>query len=244
MDDTERYKLLHGPYVAPACERGGVLFCEYRDEEVKVGGLTNAPIQWPRVLKTGKSSLIVCGDLALAIRTESEQSIAHHWGVGIVTVWKWRVALGVPPVNGGTARLHRDYQPEKFTREAYEKMAVTARTPEARERQASLKRGKPIHPNTRKVLLRYARRKKSESHRKAMSWSHVLRCHGRSFLPVDTADRPWTDRERALLGQTLDRTVAKMIGRTVHAVRSQRRLLDIPESNHAKRFRIPKRTNP
>ena len=92
MPDT---KLLFGPYLPPRVRRGQILVCEFRGEVVKVGGLTDAPIMWPRVLKTGSPSVIVCGDLVRAIRTESAAAVAYHWGVSETTVWKWRKSLGV-----------------------------------------------------------------------------------------------------------------------------------------------------
>jgi hypothetical protein len=175
MDERERFRLLHGPYAAPACHRGDVLTCEYRGQHVRVGGLTDAPIPWPRVLKTGTPSLIVCGDLARAVRVESELAISHHWGAGVVTVWKWRLALGVPQVNEGTARLYGDYRPEKIGPEAYAKMAETMRAPEMRERLAGPRRGKPAHPNTLASLLEAAKRPKTEAHRRAISEAHRRR---------------------------------------------------------------------
>ncbi len=40
--------------------------------------------------------------------------------------------------------------------------------------------------------------------------------------------KPWTDAERALLGTSPDREVAAAIGRTIHAVRCERRNRKIP----------------
>jgi len=244
MDDAERYRLHHGPYSAPACRRGDTLECEVRGEAVKVGGLTDAPIPWPRVLKTGRIALIVCGDLARAVRVESRQAVAHHWGVTPETVWKWRKALGVEEYNEGTRALHRGHYPEKITPESFEKMAETHRTPEARERMAEIKRGTPAHPNTAKGLRRAAKRKKPAAHRRAIAWAHVLRNEGKDHPPVDPADRPWTPAEDRLLGKTLDRAVAEQIGRTVAAVRNRRHHLGIPESRHSRLYREPRKGLP
>jgi hypothetical protein len=104
-----------------------------------------------------------------AVRSESALAVAYHWGVGLTTVWSWRQSLGVPQVNEGTARLYHDYRPEKITAEAYRKMAVTSRTPEARERQAVMKRGKPMHPNAARALREAASRPKTPEHRAAIS---------------------------------------------------------------------------
>lgn len=47
MIDSERFKLLYGPYVPPQCRLGDKLRCEYRGREVTVKGMIDAPIQWP-----------------------------------------------------------------------------------------------------------------------------------------------------------------------------------------------------
>lgn len=242
MDDSARYRLLYGPYSAPACKRGDVLVCEARGEEVKVGGLTDAPIPWPRVLKNGRPSLIVCGDLARAVRFESEIAIAHHWGVGVVTVWAWRKALGVGRITDGTARLYREYQPEKITETAYVKMTATTRTEEFRCRMSDLKRGRKMHPSTRKALLKAVRRPKSREHRRKIAlgnWEHWQRMP-RPRKPVLAEHKGWTAAEERLLGKTTDRDVARLLGRTLVAVRARRRRLGIPESRHSKLRRIKK----
>jgi hypothetical protein len=69
--DPKRYRLLHGPYRAPKCRVGGVLFCQFRHREVKVGGLTDAPVLWPITREHGPRSLILCGGLIEAVRCES-----------------------------------------------------------------------------------------------------------------------------------------------------------------------------
>lgn len=235
MHDDDRFKLLHGPYAAPPCQIGGRLECEYRGEEVIVGGLTDRLIPWPRVRKTGKASLIVCGDLARAIRTESEQAVAHHWGVSIVTVWKWRVALGVELMNEGTSRLYREYQPEKITEEAYAKMTETMRTDEAREHQRQQKLGKPAPPQTRAGLLRAAKRRKTKLHRERIGESNRKAREGmtREELATEKGLRPWLPKEERLLGTALDRVVAQMIDRSIPAVRARRQYLGIPPSRHS-----------
>lgn len=240
MDDSARYRLLHGPYAAPACKRGDVLACEARGEGVKVGGLTDAPIPWPRVLKNGRPSLIVCGDLARAVRSESEIAIAHHWGVSVTTVWAWRKALGVGRITEGTARLYREYQPEKITEDAYARMTATMRTPAQRDAMAARKRGKRAHPNTVKALMHAAKRKKSVEHRRKIAlgnwqhWQHVPRPR----KPVLATHKAWTASEDRLLGQTTDRNVARLLGRTLVAVRARRRALGIPESRHSRLYRV------
>jgi len=117
MIDSERFKLLYGPYTPPKCKLGDKLFCEYRDREVTVKGMTDSLIQWPCTRRSNRLSPIVCGDLVRAIRTESEMAVAHHWGVKYPTVWKWRQALNVPRMTSGSRRLSIEYAIEKLTPE-------------------------------------------------------------------------------------------------------------------------------
>jgi hypothetical protein len=83
--------------------------------KVRVRGIHEAPIQWPYTLPEkggGRPMLILCGDLARAVRVESETAICHWWGVGITTVWKWRKALGVERTTEGTVALLSRLAPE------------------------------------------------------------------------------------------------------------------------------------
>jgi hypothetical protein len=52
---------------------------------------------------------VVCEDLVKALRRESEQAVAHWWGVGVWQVWRWRRVLGVPRVTDGTSRLYHEH---------------------------------------------------------------------------------------------------------------------------------------
>jgi len=112
MIDSERFKLLYGPYVAPKCALGDKLPCEYRGREVTVKGMSAAPIQWPSTRRNGHASPILCGDLIRAVRTESQIAVAHHLGVSNATAWKWRRALSVRRLTNGSRRLRIEYTPE------------------------------------------------------------------------------------------------------------------------------------
>jgi hypothetical protein len=111
--------LLSGPYAAPPCERGSRLHCQIRGW-VKVDGMTGAPVPWPWTHDTaekgrgGKRSIVLCGDLMSAVRTESAQSVAHHWGVDRKTVYRWRQALGVQRFTLGTTARYRELAPGKL----------------------------------------------------------------------------------------------------------------------------------
>jgi hypothetical protein len=77
MDDADRLRLLHGPYLPPRCRVGGWLTCAVRGR-VRVVSFSDAPIPWPQILgKRGRPFLNLCGDLARAVRLEAEVAVAH-----------------------------------------------------------------------------------------------------------------------------------------------------------------------
>jgi hypothetical protein len=79
-DPHRRFALLAGPYRPPRVRRGGKLFCEVHGT-VTVGGYHDGPVPWPRDRKGGLPSLVLCGDLVAAVRAESAQAVARHFGV-------------------------------------------------------------------------------------------------------------------------------------------------------------------
>ncbi len=143
-------KLIGGPYHPPACAVGDWLPDEI-DGLLQVGGWTNARIPWPRRKKTGRHSPILCGDLVRAVRAESSEAVQYWWGVGPVTVAKWRRALGVPQDNTGT-RLLRQARHPGIPPEAAARGRAKAASPESRAKMAQSKRGQPMHPNTAAAL--------------------------------------------------------------------------------------------
>ena len=163
MEESSRLRLLHGPYMAPKVRPGDAL------AGYEVGGFTDAPIPWPYRKRPGTRSLILTGDLERAVLCESEIAIAHHWGVSVPTVWRWRRELGIGRINEGTERLYRDYHGEKLPDEVAEIGRQRALAPEVIERQRAQKIGKPAHPATREALLRGARKPKSEAWKAALA---------------------------------------------------------------------------
>jgi hypothetical protein len=147
---------LIGKYCAPRVRVDEWLDDE-RDGRVQVGGWTDAPIPWPRRKKTGRHSLILCGDLVRAVRTESVMAICYWWGVGTTTVWAWRQALGVGST-AGSQRIARRGVPAEAAARGRERAAM----PDALTRMAGTKRGQPAHQNTREALLRSAKSPKPE----------------------------------------------------------------------------------
>jgi hypothetical protein len=110
VDESERLKLLFGPYKAPPLKRGDRTVCVFRDCPVVITGWTAAPIPWPRCRALdgpgGGSGLLVDEELARAVRHESATAIMHWWTVSKTAVQNWRKALGVGRTdNEGTVRL-------------------------------------------------------------------------------------------------------------------------------------------
>jgi hypothetical protein len=109
MHDASRYRLLHGPYTAPALERGDRVTCFYRDADVIITGWSDARIPWPRCrlpgTRGGGSGLLVDAELARAVRCESMLAICYRSGVVPSVVWRWRKALGVEKLNEGSRLL-------------------------------------------------------------------------------------------------------------------------------------------
>ena len=223
MTDLERYKLLHGPYETPVFRYGERVLCEYMDREVEISGLSSGRIQWPTSKRRGGYPIVVCGRLADAVRTESEIAIAYWWGVSKTTVYKWRRALGVGRVTDGTHRLYVNYHPEKAPHEFSNPVEAGKAGGAVRGEQL---RGKPASPQTRAKLTAAARKPKSAE------WKQKAAERGRLRIPkgshMNPNLKPWTDAERALLGTSPDREVAAAIGRTIHAVRCERRNRKIP----------------
>jgi hypothetical protein len=136
VDDADRYRLL-GKYRTPRVRVGRVVRCEIRGE-VKGAGFTTGLIPWPKC-KTGSwYAIILAGDLAGAVRHESQQDVAHWWCVCIETVWKWRKALGVGPSTPGTFRLRSDCTKEPWAAEPLAAAQAKADDPERREKIAAV----------------------------------------------------------------------------------------------------------
>lgn len=218
MKDAESFRLLHGPYATPICRIGDRLDCEFRGREVVVGGLSDGLILWPTVKMKGRRSLVVCGDLARAVRNESGMAVAHHWGVACCTVTKWRRALGVEPMNEGSLRLVRHYVEQAWD---------SARTPEAIVKLKAAKVGVPQPPQVRAALLRVAKAPRSEAWRRSLSRRRKQQVAD-GTMPGLPHIRRFTDEEIALLGTDTDSSVARRLGRDQRTVQWKRRSLGIP----------------
>src|SRR2546422_976993 len=153
LADDDRYALIDGPYYPPRTARGRFLLCQLRGT-VKVGGYSDAPIPWPRIWR--RRSLVICGDLLRALRTESVYAVSYHWGLSRAIVSYYRQQLSIPRHNPGSYRLFREIVIE------------SARTPKARAKLSAAKEGKPSTESARdrQRLHRILRRPKPKSWRR------------------------------------------------------------------------------
>jgi hypothetical protein len=228
MTDADRVKLLHGPYRAPRFRYGGTLRCELRGELV-VTGLTDALVPWPLGRRPGRNerarSLVLCGDLAEAVRRESATAVAYHWGVTAQTVTRWKKALGVGHVNEGTHRLRSAYTAEPWAKEALAKAQGKAGDPARRAKIAAARRGRPRPPHVVEAM----RKGRLGTPHSAEARAKMSAAHKRRGTRPPKAGRPWTAEEEALLRELPPAEVARRLGRTLRAVWSRRRVLGLPD---------------
>jgi hypothetical protein len=126
-----RFQLHFGPYRAPRFKLSAIVEDEIRGS-VRVIGFSAGRITWPLAFYGRQRSLVVCGDLVRAVRSESVQAVAHWWGVSVEKVRLLRRALGVPAMNEGSIRLWKMYaQTPEFRRKA-RKARANAGSPERR----------------------------------------------------------------------------------------------------------------
>lgn len=130
-------------YNPPICRRGDTLIDAIAGAVV-VGGFTGGKYPWPYRKDTG--TLILCGDLVEAVKTEAAIDIAAWFGIkSSATVSKWRRNLGVTRQNNaGTQRLYKELKPIKLPDDVTAKGRLNAQLSAAKKRVdvlPSLKRG-------------------------------------------------------------------------------------------------------
>jgi hypothetical protein len=231
MNDADRFKLLFGPYQVPRFWVGQIVRCEVRGE-VRIVGLSDAPIPWP-VCKAGKWRVpVVYQGLAKAVRRESAQAVGHWWGASKWAVWTWKKALGVPVTTEGTSRLRSDYTHEPWAVEARQKAHAKAQDPQRREKIAAARRGKLRPARVVEAVVRAHKGKPlSEEARRKLSAAHKVRG---TLVP---GTRLWTPEEDELV-RTLPRSeAAERTGRTLTAVTARRRRLGLPDGRRVVRLR-------
>ena len=196
MHPTVRYKLHFGPYRTPRFRYGAAVFCEVRGE-VQIVGLSKGRIPWPLGRRRGHSSrgLVVYGALARAVRLESNQAVAHWWGVTGQTVTVWRKALEVQPVTKGTHRLKSLHSQSPATKRALRKAWAKARDPVRRAKIAAARRGKkrPRHV-VEAIIAAHLGSRHTKATRRKMSLAHK-----RQWTEGPLAERRWTRRQDELV---------------------------------------------
>lgn len=223
MTDSERFKLLFGPYTAPLFEYGQPVDCAIRGSVIACG-LSSGRIPWPigkRHAGHRARFLIVTGDLEKAIRREAGIAICYWWGVSEYSVVKWRHELGVGRSTEGTRRLRQAYAMEPAGQEALEMAIARAREPEVRAKMGATRRGRPLHPNTYRASIEARTGKPlSEDHRRKIRES--LFQLGPQAPWMETA---WKPEEDALLWELSDEEVVEQTGRSLNAVKCRKRRL-------------------
>ncbi|MEX1027683.1 MAG: hypothetical protein WD049_06720, partial [Candidatus Paceibacterota bacterium] len=212
MNDEDRFKLYFGPYSSPRFKYGQTVWCEFRGW-TKIIGLSDGKIPWPigrpKAENPGRDSLIIFRGLKKAIEKESNQAVAHWWGVSRGTVRRWRRALGVARDTPGTQRT----------------LDVTLNAESRRTKIAKSRTGKPRpkrviealrKANLGRPLRAETRQKLSESHRK------------RGTRPpwLNAAWEPWEDEAARTLGI---KDAMQKTGRSRNAVLMRRRKLRVPD---------------
>jgi hypothetical protein len=223
MDDAERFRLL-GKYRTPRFRIGRKVVCEVRGQVV-ITGMTDAPIPWP-IAKGGRGrhSLVVYKDLAEAIRRESNQAVAHWWGIDPQTVSKWRRLLGVERATEGTSRLHSDYTKEPWAVEAFAKAHSKVRDPERCRKIAESLRGKP-KPQHVVEAMRKGWREKGHTQESRRKISESNRRIGK-LVPGTIV---WTPEDDELVRTLPAAEVVRRTGRSLIAVYSRRNRLGVPD---------------
>jgi hypothetical protein len=222
MRPADRFRLL-GTYRTPRFRYGRTVRCEVRGE-VEIVGLHEAPIPWPVGKKGRAKALVVFKDLARAVRRESEVAVAHHWGVGVTAVWKWRVALGVERVTEGTSKRLSDHAREPKVVAGLKKAQAKSGDPTRRAKLAAAMRGKKMD---RRVVAALAAQRRGTRHREE-SWRRMSEAHRRrgTLVPGTVV---WTEQEDALVRSLPPAEAARRTGRTLVAVWQRRRVLGVPD---------------
>jgi hypothetical protein len=224
MDDADRFKLL-GTYRTPRFRYGQTVFCEIHGEAI-ITGLSDALIPWPIGKRPGGRARFatVSKDLLKAIRRESGQAIAHHWGCSLHTVSAWRRALGVGRRTEGSSRLWSEHGKENVA-DTLGAAWPKARDPERLRKISEARKGQPMPDNVREALQRGRKRlgKKEIGRRVSEAMSGQVR-------GPRTTKVSWTPEEDEALRTLPPAEVAAKTGRSLAAVYTRRWELGLPDA--------------
>lgn len=242
MEDKERFQLFYGPYEMPRLRYKAWTRCEIRGK-VRAGKISGGRLPWPTVYPT--KSLIVCGGLVQALKVESSQAIAYHWGVTVHTVSRWKRLLDVKGTNPGTLRLLEKWRAE--LQRLRKNPELAARAAKHIPTKQILRRSHPTPALIRSLEKRgFFERAWTQRELKllgTMPDSDVAQRTGRTAQAVASRratlgipnpapqTRPWTSADHKLLGKFPDDEVARRTGRTAAAVEARRETYKIPRAN-------------
>ncbi len=196
-------KFIAGPYEPPLVPIGRWLKCEVRGL-LRVGGYTNALIPWPTAEGHARQ-LILCGDLVKALRTESGRAVCFHFGISHSTMSLYRKLLGVERLNPGSLRL-------------FWRTVDLARSPRARAKMSLQREGRKdlMCPADRERLWRIQKRPKSKT------WRRKMEAFWRGRYALRGKPPNWSEEELKLIGTRPDREVARMLGRSLQALKAKK----------------------
>jgi hypothetical protein len=164
----------------------------------------------------------VFGNLARAVRTESNLAVGYWFGVTPQTVSKWRKGLGVGLTNPGTHRLRSDHQQEPWAKRARKKAVAKAGDPERRRKIAEARRGKPRPPHVIEAMRAGRTGKPHSAATRAKMRAAAAARLARGVVPNG---RAWTREEDEVVLTLPTADAARRTGRTVTAVYKRRRKL-------------------
>lgn len=202
-EQEETVRLVDGPYIPPILGIGAWLKCELRGD-LQVGGYSNALIPWPVAMGHAKQ-LVICRDFLRALKTESREAVAFHFGISRGLISELRRKLGIERLTPGSFRLFR-------------RTIELARTDEARAKisRANEGKGDKMSPEDREKLREIQRRPKPKAWRErmAMYWKRRAATSG---MP-----EKWTEEEIRMIGTIPDRDLARALNRSLASIKGRK----------------------
>ena len=214
LKDSERYRLLFGPYEPPLVKRGFLV--DAVRGKVKFDRFTNALIPWPKIKRQGKGGsggYALCGDLLRALEKEAAPAISHHWGVSRSTVTNWRNALDLIKNKKG-----RTPGAQRLVNLGVE----LARLPQSRKRIAAAARGRVLSKKHKSRLFEGIHRGWGERFE-----ARRAEYHRTGRFPKATKSDPWIPEEDQLLAKLPTAELVRVLGRTVTGIQARRIILNI-----------------
>jgi hypothetical protein len=164
--------------------------------------------------------------------------VAHWWGVGPDTAWKWRKALDVGRRTAGTKRLQHEHALEPGIAAGRAKAHAQSRVATAdaaRREKIAARRGKPRPVHVIEAMIANKRGKPlSAEHRRKLSAADLRR-----GARPPKAGRPWTTQEDGLVCSLPAPEAAAGTGRPLCSVYTRRRQLKLPDGRARRKIGGP-----